>query len=307
MKILLIAFSGSGNTFLCGDFLKKYFVELGHECDFYKIRKDEPLTYDISKYDLIGFGYPIHAFNTPQAFNNFIKKLPKLQEKKNYFIFKVSGEPFALNNASSYHFAKKLKRRNFVRVGEKHFIMPYNIMFRYKDSLAKQMYLYLDSLCKAYVLELVNNEGELIKYSVPYVILSFLLRIEWIAPKLNAPFVRIKKDKCIDCHKCIHDCPCSSIYINKKGNIRIKTSCTMCMKCAMNCPSDAIIYGFMNPWKVNGPYDYSAIVANKDIEPEFVNKDTKGYFKKFNKYFNRQKALLEKYQIPNPIEEYLKA
>ena len=307
MKVLLISFSGSGNTTLCGEFLKKHFIDLGHTCDHYSFKHDKDFSYDLNEYDLIGFGYPIHAFNVPEAFCKFIKKLPKLNSKKKIFIFKVSGEPFCFNNASSYHIYKKLKRRNFDLYAEKHFLMPYNIMFRYKDSIAKQMYLYLDSLTKAFILEMLNDEPEKIWYAPWHVVLSFILRIEWIAPKLNAPFVKINKTKCVKCNKCINECPCGAIYINKKDSIRVKGSkCAMCMRCAMNCSKDAIKYGFMNPWKVNGPFNYPKLVNDKEISPEYINHQTKGYFKKFNKYFDRQKDLLEKYGIPNPIEEYNK-
>lgn len=308
MKILLISFSGTGHTTICGDYIKKHFEELGHQVDHYSIRHNVPFKYDIESYDMVGFGYPIHAFNAPEYFVKFVKSLPKLKEKKKYFIFKVSGEPFAPNNASSYHSYLKLKRRSFVLFAEKHFLMPYNIMFRYKDSIAKQMYLYLDALTKAYVLEILNEEKpEKIWYAPWHVVWSFLLRIEWIAPFFNSPFVRIKKQKCVNCHKCINECPTGAVYINKKGDIRLKaTACAMCMRCAMFCPTDAITYGFMNPWKVNKPFLFEKIKNDKDVPAEYINKDTKGYFKLFNKYFNKQKALLEKYNIPNPIEEYNK-
>lgn len=305
MKILLISFSGSGHTTICGQFIKKHYQDLGHQVDYYIYHHDAPFNYDINEYDLIGFGYPIHAFNVPEVFCRFIKKLPKLKEKKKYFIFKVSGEPFCFNNASSYHIYLKLKRRNFVLYAEKHFLMPYNIMFRYKDAIAKQMYLYLEALTKAYILEMENNEPEKLWYAPWHVLLSFILRIEWIAPKLNCLFVSVNKKKCIDCHKCIKECPTGAVFINKKGNIRLKaTKCAMCMRCAMHCPTDAFRYGFMNPWKVNKPFLFESLVKNKEVEPEYINHSTKGYFKKFNKYFDRQKALLEKYYIPNPIEEY---
>ena len=272
MKILLISFSGTGHTTICGDFIKKHFEELGHSCDHYQIKHNNPFTYDIDSYDLVGFGYPIHAFNAPQAFVRFIKKLPKLKEKKNYFFFKVSGEPFAPNNASSYHSYLKLKRKGFELYAEKHFLMPYNIMFRYKDAIAKQMYLYLDALTKAFVLEILNNKPERIKYYPWHVVWSFLLRIEWIAPLCNSPFAHIKKDKCINCHKCINECPTGAMFVNKKNKIRIKANkCAMCMRCAMYCSKDAITYGFMNPWKVNQPFRFEEIKNNKEISPEYIN------------------------------------
>lgn len=307
MRVLLISFSGSGHTALCGDYLKKHFEELGHECDHYKIKHDIPFNYDLKDYDLIGFGYPIHAFNAPAAFCKFVKHLPKMPKgtKKKYFFFKVSGEPFAPNNASSYHSYLKLKHRRFELVGEKHFLMPYNIMFRYRDSIAKQMYLYLDALTKAYVLELLEGNAEKIWYAPWHVVWSFLLRIEWIAPFFNSPFVKVNKKKCVNCHKCINECPVGALFINKKGNIRIKaTKCAMCMRCAMFCPTDAFRYGFMNPWKVNGPFKYEQLKKDKNVDPEYIKHGVKGYFKLFNKYFDKQKKLLEKYNIPNPIEEY---
>ena len=305
MKILLITFSGTGNTTLCGHYIKEHFLSLGHDVDHYVFKAGQPLIYNVNNYDLIGFGYPIHAFNAPEAFIKFIKTLPKVKNIK-YFIYKVSGEPFAVNNGSSHHLYGILKRKGYVLYGEKHFLMPYNIMFRYKDAIAKQMYLYLNALCKAYVLELLEGQPERIKYNPFNISFSFIFRIEWLAPKLNSPFVHIKKDKCINCHRCINECPTGAMFINDKEKIRIKASkCAMCMHCTMYCPADAITYGFMNPWKVNKPFDYKKIVANEEIAPEYINKDTKGYFKKFNKYFNRQIALLEKYQIVNPIQNYL--
>ena len=162
-------------------------------------------------------------------------------------------------------------------------------------------------LTKAFVLGMLNNDPETIKYKFGYKVVSFFLRIEWIAPRLNSPFIHINKKKCVNCHKCINECPTNSMFINKKGSIRVKASkCAMCMRCSMFCPQDAITYGFMNPWKVNKPFNFQQIVKDENIAPEFINHETKGYFKNFNKYFDAQKALLEKWNIPNPIEEYNK-
>ncbi len=303
MRILLIDFSGTGNTTLCGNYIKEAFEGEGHIVTHLSYKNGVNLTEDINSFDMLGFGYPIHAFNVPEAFNKYIKSLPKVDNKK-YFIYKVSGEPFHLNDASSYHIYKKLKKKGFVLYSEKHFLMPYNIMFRYKDSIAKQMYLYLKPLTKAFVLEMLNDEPERIKYRFGHKVLSFFLRIEWIAPKLNSPFIHVKKKSCVNCHKCVSDCPTEAVFINKKGRIKFKASkCAMCMRCAMYCPTNAITYGFMNPWKVNQPYLYEDIKNNQDINPEYINHQTKGYFKKFNKYFDTQKALLEKYNIPNPITQ----
>ena len=305
MKILLITFSGTGNTTLCGDFIMEHLINSGHEVEHYIYRYDNEFDKDINSYDMLGIGYPIHAFNVPEVFVKFIKKLPKVDNKK-YFIYKVSGEPFHFNDSSSHHIYRILKKKGYELYAEKHFLMPYNIIFRYRDEIAKQMYLYLSPLCEAFVKEILNDEPERIKYKFRHILLSVIFRIEWLAPKINSVFVSVNKKKCINCNKCINECPTGALFINKKGNIRIKASkCAMCMKCTLNCPKDAFRYGFINPWKVNKPYLYKQIVDNKDISPEYINHNTKGYFKKFNKYFDTQKQLLEKYNIPNPIDNYL--
>ena len=304
MKILLLTFTGTGNTKLCGDYIEKHFISFGHEVIHIVYKYDEPLTVNVNDFDMLGVGYPIHAFNAPEVFYKWMRSLPKVDNMP-YFIYKVSGEPFPPNNASSYHFVKILKKKGYQKKYEKHFLMPYNIMFRYKDEIAKQMYLYLEALTKAYVIGIINGDAESIKYRFYQKVISFLLRIEWIAPKVNAPISSMSK-KCTKCQMCLRNCPTGAIYLNKKGRMKFKASkCTMCMRCTYSCPVNAIRFGIMNPWKVNGAYRYEAIKNNKDIAPEYINHSTKGYFKLFNKYFDKQKVLLEKYHIPNPIEEYL--
>ena len=304
MKILLLVFSGTGNTALCARFLSEEFVKNGHEVKQIHYRHDSQMPESVDEYDMVGIGYPIHAFNIPKTFYRFLKTMPEAEHKP-LFIFKVSGEPFALNNASSASIVGKLKRKGYVICGEKHFLMPYNIIFRYKDPLAKQMRLYLPALCKAFVMELLEGDAEKIKYRLYQRTISFLLRIEYIAPNVNGPLVHARKN-CTHCKTCLNACPMGAIYLNKKGKIKVKGSkCVLCMRCVYHCPENALAFGLFAPWQVNGAYPYASLLKDPSIEPEYVNKKTKGYFRLFNKYFDKQKALLERLDIPNPVEDYL--
>lgn len=303
MKILLLSFSGTGNTNLCASFLSESFLSKGHEVKQLSYTHEREIPPDIPSYDLIGIGYPIHAFNVPKTFFRFLKKLPPVKKKK-FFIFKVSGEPFAVNNASSAKLVSILSKKGYELVGEKHFLMPYNIIFRYKDSIAKQMRLYLPALCEAYVRELLEGNAEKIRYRFYQRIISFLFRIEYIAPNINGPLVHQRKN-CTHCLACLKSCPMGAIYQNKKGKIRVHGSkCVLCMRCTYNCPENALSFGLFVPWQVNGPYRYRALLEDKTVEPEYIHHQTKGYFRNFNKYFDRQKALLERLGIENPIAAY---
>ena len=301
MRILLLSFSGTGHTASYAKAIQERFVEKGHEVVSYIFRHDQPFNEDIESFDMIGIGYPIHAFNVPQTFNNFLKALPKAN--KPYFIFKVSGEPYHFNDASSYHFAKKLKKKGYELIAEKHFLMPYNIIFRYPDALAKQMYLYQKPLSELFVQNILEGKGERIPYRFGKKVLSFFFRIEWIAPKINAPLMRAKKKRCTGCLLCLKQCPTGAIYQKKNGKLRFKASrCAMCMKCAMNCPHDAIGFGILNPWKVNGPFAFEKIVNDPEIDPHFVHEGMKGYFRHFVPYFKKQDELLKQNNIENPLD-----
>lgn len=301
MKILLITFSGTGNTLLCGNYIQKHFESFSHEVTHYVYNIKNKFEYNLDDFDMIGIGYPIHAFNIAKPFYKFLKTLQKAKEKKPLFIYKVSGEPFPMNNSSSCKPLRLLKKKNLKLVAEKHFLMPYNIIFRYKDGLAKQMYLYLEPLTKVFVEGILNNKPERIRHGVGSHIFSFLFRIEWIAPFVNKPLLHSKKKKCSKCMMCVKNCPTQSLYLNKKGTIKAHTSCALCMRCSYNCPNDAMNMGFLNLWVVNGPFKYEKIASNPEIKGDFVNKKTKGYFKLFKKYFKRQNELLKEFGYEVPV------
>lgn len=303
MKCLIYYFTGSGHTRIAAQDLKKHLEEEGIATDLYESKYPNDKFPDPTPYDLIGFGYPIHAFNLPKDFINLIKKkLPVSNVKdKKAFIFKVSGEPFHPNDASSYRLVRDLRKKGYKPVLEKHLLMPYDIMFRYPDNLAKQMYLYLDPLTKVLAIKIKNGEEMKLKYRAIHHVNSFLFRIEYIAGPVNHPFVRINKKKCVNCLACVHNCPNGACYVNKKGKIKVDSKCNICMRCTYFCPQNAIHFGFMNPFKVNKPYPFNALAQNVDLKGDYVNKNTKGYFKHFRKYFKAQNELLKQYGIPLPV------
>lgn len=298
-KAILYYFTGTGNTGLCANYIKKYLNESDIQTDSFEVDYKNTEAPNPNDYDIIGMGYPIHAFNVPQVFNYFIKKLPKVDDKLLFF-FKVSGEPFSFNNASSYHIYRKLKKKGYKLINEKHFLMPYNIIFKYPDNLQKQMYLYLEPLAHAYAIQISKEEDHHIKYHLPSKILSFLFRVEWVAPKVNALFFHSKKKKCTMCMKCVNSCPTNSLYI-KKDKIKTHTSCALCMRCSLNCPNNAINMGILNLWVVNGGFHYKKLVENNEIHGDHVTYNTRGYFRKFRKYFLKQNEMLREYNIDIPV------
>jgi flavodoxin len=63
MKTLLYVFSGTGNTLKVGKEIASYLKT----AEVFLIGSSSPVP-DPQAYDLVGFGYPIHAFRAPEIF-----------------------------------------------------------------------------------------------------------------------------------------------------------------------------------------------------------------------------------------------
>ncbi len=284
-KILLFYFSGTNNTKIIATEIVDEFRDMDFALDIYNIREPFKELPNLNDYEYIGFGYPIHAFNTPEFFLKFIKKLPKV-ENKQAFIFKTSGEPFHFNNASSFALVRILKKKGFMPLIDEHFLMPYNIMFRYPDIISKHMYIHNLKLVKVLVKEVLSEQDYLPRYYPWTVIFAYLSRIQWLGAKINGPLIHVKKSKCTACGLCIKNCPSNNIKM-VNGYPKFDHTCTMCMSCVAICPFDAVRPGILNGWRVNGLYDFKKILNDESIPTIEINKQTKGYFKLFRKYYKK--------------------
>lgn len=283
-KAVIYVFSGTGNTKIAADMTAAALEKRGFSTTVFRIRRPFEAAPDPREYDLCGFAYPIHAFNAPQFLLRFVKSLPPVESKR-CFIFRVSGEPFKLNDASSYWLNKRLRKKGFLPTGDDHLLMPYNIMFRYRDALAKQMYLHTEKQSERVAQKAVEG-GERLRFNPFAVMWSAVLRLQWFGAWVNGPLIHTKKKKCTLCGRCVRECPANNITV-KNGRCRFGAKCTMCMSCAYGCPADAVRPGFLNPWRVNPPFDYKKILDDETIPCEYINSETKGYFKLFRSYYKR--------------------
>jgi ferredoxin len=90
-------------------------------------------------------------------------------------------------------------------------------------------------------------------------------------------------DACIDCDICIDNCPTANIR-RESGKIRFGYNCVSCMRCIYACPQQAIVprgFGFT---VLKDGYDIRAIIANADLEGDFVTEETRGFYKHFLRY-----------------------
>jgi len=283
-KVLLVYYSGTGNTTYITNKLSSRLINEGYIVDIYRIDPLKMEKIDFSKYNLIGIGYPIYGFNVPVVVDKFFRKQTLIKNQR-YFIYKNSGETLSPNDSSSLMLKHRIKHFKGNLTNEYHFVMPYNIHFRFDESLIKEMLMMNDLLMDILVKEIKENIPNIKKYKLINNLINYPLRLTYIGGNINVLFYKVDKSKCISCGICINKCPTKNIYINKKGNIKFHSNCIMCMNCTLNCPKDAIHMGLFDSWRVNKPYNFEEI-EKIELSSPIITESTKGFFKCYVKTFN---------------------
>ena len=280
MKVIIYYFSGTGNTEKVAREYEAAFSSEGHEVTLASLPLyEEPRPED---YDLIGVGYPIHAFNAPEIVLKFAKSLPKCEEKKRAFVFKTSGEPVRMSDVSSLKLCSILSKRGYTVENEYQYVMPYNMIFRHDDGAVYKMWTTAKAVIPIDVREILSGKPSHPKKVAFGPIIAGVLRIEHGYAHVNAKFYKVNK-KCLHCNLCVKTCPTKNITVKDSGKIKFGGNCIMCMRCSFNCPVNAIDLGLFQGWKVNGAYSFSE--PTPDSPPP--SKRHANYCKKaYNRYYS---------------------
>lgn len=191
MRVCLIYFTGTYNTRYIAKQISESFINKGHSCELFEFGVNDFFKMDSTSFDLIGLGYPIYGFNSPKIFNQAIRKLKS--NNQNYFIFKTSGESFQINNVSSRTLIKIMRKKHSNYLGEYHFLMPYNIHFRFDDRLVKQMLINDKKLLEVLVYNVSNNKKHPLTMRTIDKIYSFFVSIQKLEDQSILFFTRLIK------------------------------------------------------------------------------------------------------------------
>jgi ferredoxin len=278
-------FSGTGNTKTVTELLATEFNR--HGCDVDVIAIEELLKIDtivqLDKYDIIGFGYPVHALNAPRIFFEFIRQLPDANQKKT-FIFKSAGDPF-MQGGSTALVRKALQKKGYDVINERLYVMPANVLVRYRDQLIKQLYNTAVQRTKITVNEILSETTKIQKnaFLSTFVTAAFS-GMEKYGARFFGKNLRVSPS-CNFCGICMSNCPTRNI-IKQKERIRFHTNCTLCMRCIYSCPMNAISPCFLKFFVIQPWYDIQKIVNNPTIDDTCITHKTKGYFRHYYRYFS---------------------
>ena len=254
MKVLFTVFSASGNTTRVCRLFSERLKERGAECETVRIREDMK-TPDYAAADVLVIGYPVHGFNAPQNVVDFAKGLPEC-ENKVYYIIKTSGEPLHINDASSRILDRALKKKGYVKKGEFHYVMPYNMIFRHSDDMAALMWQAAGNTAPSDADIIFEGREHPLKPNAFACLTRLVVAVEHAAMPYLGRLFKVKKDKCVSCGRCEKLCPMGNIEM-KDGLPVFGKNCIGCTACSFNCPEDAISIGVLNAWRVNGAYKFA--------------------------------------------------
>ena len=280
-------FSGTGNTKMVAKLLATEFNRYVSVVDVIAI--DELLktnkTAEVEKYDIIGFGYPVHAFNAPRIFFEFIEQLQAGKQKKT-FIFKSAGDPF-MKSGSTAQVRKALQKKGYDVIYERLFVMPANVLVRYQDQLIKQLFNNAVQRTKKMVNEVLSETRNLQKNTL---FSNFLTAAFSSMENFGARFFGENlyvSESCNLCGVCISNCPTNNIT-KQKGRIRFHLKCTFCMRCIYRCPVNAISPRFLRFLVIKPWYNLQKIVSDPTVKDFYITHKTKGFFKHFYRYLSEQ-------------------
>ena len=244
---IIFYFSGTGNT----EFIAKKFRETLQAKGFdvkleaIELLKDKP---DLKEYNLMGFGFPIYAWNLPINVRQLINKLPKIINK-DAFIFVTMGGPTSLGALGIT--ADLLNKKGFKILSAVGFEMPSNdnILFDTDDPKSEKSQRLRQAATervKKFVDVIQSGKGKIHGNSIFMKSLSWLTGI-WIN-KIYRPYFHYHKfyvdEKCLpECRMCEEFCPVNNIKKVDIQKVIFDRTCILCARCINCCPVQAIQYG----------------------------------------------------------------
>ncbi|MCR4790978.1 MAG: EFR1 family ferrodoxin [Treponemataceae bacterium] len=278
MKAILYYYSGTGNTELVAKLYQKYFKD--YQVEIYKIHQlEEGESFpNPNDYDLVGMGFPIYGFNSPEPAYNFAKLLPAVDgpEKKKAFVFRTSGEGLGVNNFAGQKIMKCMSKKGYEFMTDWHIVMPYNMVFRHSPEMVKSEYIYADAIVRLNVKFIQGNVHEkVMRCPIPYFFVP-IVRIVWPYAKIQGKLImHARKKDCIGCGLCEKICPMHNVKL-VNGLPKFGGNCCLCVGCVFNCPKKAISIGLLNGMVQHGSYRIEKTAKDPGIAFPAFGEDLKG-------------------------------
>lgn len=268
MRVLILYFSGTGNTDYVARYLQRKLESFSVDAGLSSI--ETILPEKSAEFDLLIVGFPVYAGRPPEFLQQYLNLLPNASQK-GLFVFCTravfTGQ--AINNVYD-----QLNRKGYIPLGYKIAGMPGSdgLPFMNKNSSFARRALNKDysdlrgiNQFAQRITDVIGaiNQGQSVnsmRKQAPKEIplLNRAFQLLWdvgyrFAEKKIKPKFRVD-EKCVQCGICVKQCPSNNISLIN-GSITFNTHCYMCMRCINQCPKEAIQIGkgTVNKFRWKGP------------------------------------------------------
>lgn len=277
-SVIIYYFSGTGNTELVANMIKERFVNYKYKVSLLRIEDvlKKNLKIEIESYDLVGIGCQVIGFGVPNIVHDFIKCLPKAQNKKVFF-FRTSGGIAPINYNASKPIIRKLSRKGYEVFYERLFSISSNWINKFDDIIIRKLYEATTKKVAIMCREVISGERRILKTGIGLKVLMEMVMFitSWIFP-LIGKYLKANK-ACSHCGLCIRNCPAGNIY-DSNGRIKFKFSCNSCMRCVYSCPKSAINYRIFTFFLVPNGYNIKEILKQLPDESKMNDKKVPRFF-----------------------------
>ena len=243
LRVGVVYFTGTGNTWHIAQRYVQAILEHGKQAELLRleeiVRKDDYAS--LEKYDLLGIGYPIHAWNAPRLVAEFLKRLPRSKGQP-VFLFIIAGSMVG----GAFDWARELLTiRGYAVLHEARYYTGSDLFLaacagRAVDVELSQRFAWLDMDIQEAVAELLAGiERHVYSQSVLDFALSHLVwRFYLLGCRQARRYFRIA-DACDRCGLCAQLCPTGNIRLTE-AQVIFGQACTLCLRCLNVCPRRAI-------------------------------------------------------------------
>jgi len=245
MKILLLYYSGAGNTKFIAKVIEESIIERNHIVKSIKITEKSIETLD-NDFDILFLGFPIYFRDAPELIYKALDKLSGNSRPIMVFITKglYAGNAFKyIHEAASSKCFVPMGFINLLMLGmdlltyvikSDSFLEKIGISIHSRN-INKKVNRFIDKMEKNKTIRKVNMKwytffDELIMKKIEIKVDND--HRDWIK-KFN-----VNEETCIKCLKCVEGCPRINIKFTEK--IIFGMNCDVCLYCINNCPQKAI-------------------------------------------------------------------
>ena len=251
MRIMVLYFSGTGNTRRIGELLDSEFIAQSHESQIVPI---EQITLGLRKpdwesCDLIGLGFPVHAMDAPQIIYDLLAQLPRARQE--YFLFKTAGSAF-LRGGSTLRIREILANLGWRLRHEQLYVMPSNVFGPSGPDKVSRRYNNCRELAIQSALEIISGMKRRVPEASFRAACYSFAALEKRGAEQSSKHWTVNAD-CTLCGLCAAQCPTANISI-EAGKLVFSNQCLLCLRCWWNCPTRALSHRILGPFFLKKPY-----------------------------------------------------